>query len=431
MLFVIVGTEIADISINKIYLFTNSNHFPIDLNILGFISVAIVYVLSQYAILKYVRRAIKGIRKIEKLHFFIIHKIVLAIQFALVAVLAIIVLQMSINSYYTTRLLVTSVWISYTLAIFMLLLLARRFFYWFISNKNAVVLLYGLSTVFIAVTAGISLALTTLLLQGQPDNTYQISGSESPLVPDNIMLLESVYVVASIASFVITWIATVLMLRHHHIRLGMIKYWVIVSIPLVYFLSQFQPLFVYVFSSFGLAYPALFSIIYTIIFSASKPGGGLLFAIAFWSIARTITDRQLRRYMIISAYGLALIFGSEQAIILANRTYPPFGLATISFLGLSSYFVLVGIYSSALSVSEDSKLRQSIRNFAINESRLLDSIGTAQMEREIEKKVIALTKRNEDALLQETGIQSSLTEEDVKNYLEQVINEVNKNREQQ
>lgn len=135
--------------------------------------------------------------------------------------------------------------------------------------------------------------------------------------------------------------------------------------------------------------------------------------------------------MIISAYGLALIFGSEQALILANRPYPPFGLATISFLGLSSYLVLVGIYSSAISVSMDSKLRESIRNFATKESRLLDSIGTAQMEREIEKRVIELTKRNQDLMVEETGISSSLTEEDVKKYLEEVIKEVSKDREQQ
>jgi len=57
-------------------------------------------------------------------------------------------------------------------------------------------------------------------------------------------------------------------------------------------------------------------------------------------------------------------------------------------MGLWAYMVLIGIYSSAISVSEDSKLRQSIRNFAIKESRLLDSIWTAQMEQEIERRVI-------------------------------------------
>jgi hypothetical protein len=59
---------------------------------------------------------------------------------------------------------------------------------------------------------------------------------------------------------------------------------------------------------------------------------------------------------------------------------------------------------------------------------LLDSIGTAHMEQEIQKRVIALTRQNEDRMIEVTGIQSSLTEEDMKQYLEQVINEVKKEK---
>jgi hypothetical protein len=92
--------------------------------------------------------------------------------------------------------------------------------------------------------------------------------------------------------------------------------------------------------------------------------------------------------------------------------------------------LLVGIYSSAISVSEDSILRQSIRRYAIKESRLLDSIGMAEMEQQIQKKVIEFTRRNQERMGEESGIQSSLTEEDVKSYLEQVINEVKKDRQQ-
>lgn len=426
LLLVIVGTEIGDISINKIYLFINSTDFPLEWNILAFISIAIVYIFGQYAILKYVRKAGKNFQSTKKSRFSIIHKIAIVIQYALIAVLLVVIIQMIIFSYYSIRLLITSIWISYVFAIFILVFLAIRFFYWYTFNRNAVVLFYGLSTTFIALDAGISLVLTTSLLIGQPIDVHQIGGSVSAFVPYDILPLQYALVATSILSFIITWIATVLMLRHHSQRLGAIKYWVIVCIPLVYFLIQFQPLILYVFSYYNLTGSTSFSIIYTIIFSCSKPVGGLLFAAAFWSMARRIGIRQLRDYMIISAYGLALIFGSQQAIILANKPYPSFGLATISFFGLSSYLMLIGIYSSAVSVSEDSKLRSLIRNFAVKESRLLDSIGTAQMEQEIEKRVLAIAKRNQHIMAQETGIQSSLSEDDVKQYLAEVITEVRK-----
>ncbi|MDQ6862196.1 MAG: hypothetical protein M3044_00070 [Thermoproteota archaeon] len=63
-------------------------------------------------------------------------------------------------------------------------------------------------------------------------------------------------------------------------------------------------------------------------------------------------------------------------------------------------------------MSEDSKLRQSIRNLAIKESKLLDSIGTAHMEQEIQKRVLEFTKRTQDMMAEETGIKSSMTEDD-------------------
>jgi hypothetical protein len=77
-----------------------------------------------------------------------------------------------------------------------------------------------------------------------------------------------------------------------------------------------------------------------------------------------------------------------------------------------------------VSVAEDSDLRQSIRVLAIRESRLLDSIGAAQMQQQIQKRVMTLTKRNQDTMAQTIGIQSSLSDEDIRQYLDQVLNEL-------
>jgi hypothetical protein len=114
---------------------------------------------------------------------------------------------------------------------------------------------------------------------------------------------------------------------------------------------------------------------------------GILFSVAFWIIARKLSGNNVvRNYMIISAYGLVLVFVSNQAVVLVSAPYSPFGLATTSFTGLSSYLLLVGIYSSAISVAEDSKLRQTIRKLAVKEAKFLGSIGSAQMEDELQKR---------------------------------------------
>ena len=68
----------------------------------------------------------------------------------------------------------------------------------------------------------------------------------------------------------------------------------------------------------------------------------------------------------------------------------------MSFTGLSCYLIYSGLYSSAVTVSQAVSLRHSIRQSVTAQSKLLDSIGTAQMKQELEdnKETISLHKFN-------------------------------------
>jgi hypothetical protein len=274
------------------------------------------------------------------------------------------------------------------------------------------------------INAGATLLYMTGEFENKPVNIRPIKSLTGALSSAETTLA-SLYFLTSVLSFILTWVATVILLKHYSRRLGSAKYWIIVSIPLAYFLSQFQTLFLDVFTPFRLSDPILFGIVYTLIFSAAKPAGGILFGVAFWIIARNLSRSAIKDYMIISAYGMILLFTSNQPIGLLLVPYPPFGLATISFMGLASYLIFVGIYSAAVSVSEDTKLRQSIRKIAINESKLLDSIGSAEME----QRVIASTKAAQNRMTRESGIETSLTEEDMKQYLEITLKEIKSKKE--
>jgi hypothetical protein len=118
------------------------------------------------------------------------------------------------------------------------------------------------------------------------------------------------------------------------------------------------------------------------------------------------------------------LFTSNQAIVLSFTQYPPFGLVTISFVGLSSYLVLLGISSSAISMSNDANLRREIRRLAIRESKLLDSIGSAQIEDEVRKRVLHIAQLHKSDS-GESGVPSALDEEDVKQYLGDALKEIN------
>jgi len=142
---------------------------------------------------------------------------------------------------------------------------------------------------------------------------------------------------------------------------------------------------------------------------------------------RRIRQGAIANYLIIAGYGIALL----PLPILANILfipYPPIGSATCSALALASYVFSVGIYSSAISISEDAELRKSIRKTAVSELTLLDSIGTAQMSAKLQGEVAKLVKEHSDKMVNEVGVEPNLTVEDAKEYLDEVIEELNKHR---
>ena len=71
---------------------------------------------------------------------------------------------------------------------------------------------------------------------------------------------------------------------------------------------------------------------------------------------------------------------------------------------------MVGIYSSALSVAQDSNLRKTIRQYTLNEAKLSDNIGTAVMENELQRRVMKITKQHRDVLTEQTGIESTFSD---------------------
>jgi hypothetical protein len=419
----------TDVYFNKLFSYGSNYQSSFQLGIPTFLFLGIIYVVGQYLILQFIRNKSKLVRTKVQLHLNIIHRAVYLIQYGLAALIVFFILEMFTTSAYSTVLLTAAIGVSYILSIVMLGLLSIRFFSWFRSNRDSVVFLYGLASLTLTINAifTITLAGNSLVFLYQPYIFSHVGQSFVPFITSSLLFqnLNYAYAISSVLSFMATWVATVVILRHYSPNLGKSKYWLLSGFPLAYFLIQILPFFPNILSLLSYS-QATFFLLYTFIPIFSRLIGGILFGFALWAVVRKLGKRSaVKDYMIISAYGLTLIFISNQAILLAqNVPYPPFGFVAVSFIGLSSYMLLVGIYSSAISVAEDSKLRQTIRDVATKELRLLDNIGTAQMVQEIQKTVIGVTKRTQETMIEETGVESSITEEDMKQYLEQVINEV-------
>jgi hypothetical protein len=390
-----------------------------------------VFAVGQYTILAFVKSERKDIEYRVFSHSTgrrLIDKAVTISQYALLAILVSVILQMVFTSSYHVLSLKAIIFISYVLSFALLALLAKRFFSWFKSNRNLVVLVYALAVSMLSINSVITIIYTNNEFVNAPEFILNIKSLTGGYESADV-LLSSAYTLTSILSFILMWAATILLLKHYSRRIGKAKYWIAVGIPLAYFLSQFQPLFLYSFGDLRLEDPVLFGIIYNLIYTVAKPAGGILFGIAFWTIAKHLSNQTVKKYMLISAFGIMLLFTANQPIFLLLVPYPPFGLVTISFMGLASYLFYLGIYSASVSVSEDSKLRQSIRKAAIKEStEFLDSIGTAEMEQEIERRVVLMTTATKENIEKETGISSSFDNEDIRKYLQEILQEIGSKR---
>ena len=315
--------------------------------------------------------------------------------------------------------------ISYSLNVALLLLFAERMFRWYRSNRSSIViLLYGISAVALAVTAVSAIIgdFRNLLLK-DPVVTALTPAVYPALEPGTLTtILSDTYHYADITSTLLVWGSTVLLLHHYSSRLtksGKTKYWILITIPIVYYLSsQVGFLDLYVADSLSEAF------YFYLFISLNSTAAAILFGLAFRIVAKSMRyNSAIREYIMISAFGFVLLFISNQSTLIVSP-YPPFGFISVCFMGLSAYLIYLGIYSAAISMSEDVKLRQLIRRSAIKESKLLISIGAAQIQQQLVKKVIKDAKDRAESVTRETGVQLSLTERDMRQYLDVVLREI-------
>lgn len=117
---------------------------------------------------------------------------------------------------------------------------------------------------------------------------------------------------------------------------------------------------------------------------------GLITEIILYKLAKCFTTiiihgQKLRYSLIVTAIGMAILFGSTQIDSLLYVLYPPFGLVTISFMSLGSYQLFVGFYAFARFISQDVELRKELYKTTHRQLSLFKTIGVTEMEKEIEK----------------------------------------------
>jgi hypothetical protein len=394
-----------------------------------FVIIAVIYAIGQFIILEMVK--VKS--KASPLQSNNINKTVSIVQYILIAIMAFVTLQIIFSSFYYTKLLISAVALSYGLAAFLMGFLAFKLFSWFIANRNLAVLLYALAAAMIIVNAVDSLVYFDVVLLAKPETVTAQSEVifEVGFEPGTAMSVVSiVQTISYVAYFLLTWGGTIMLLRYNIKRIGRAKFWPLVTLPIVYFMSYYIITF-QVTNPTSPVTEALSSnfLIPILLGTYAIAICGILFGIGFFSVARSVTQYHhlIKDFLLIAGYGFALFFTAAQATVL-QAGYPPFGLANVSSVGLASFLILSGLYQAAIAMSHDMNLRRSVRKSSIDESKLLDAIGLAQMQEEIKKKVMKITKENAEKMLQESKVEPSLADYELEKYLDDALEEVRKKK---
>ena len=323
-----------------------------------------------------------------------------------------------------------------------LITISFKFFSWYKTNyKNFLMLLFGLLAVGMIISLvgdNINeLLLTKTISEKSPPGSvpkafflykknmklggeiqYQIVNPEKTTLlvrPSSSLGLSAI--ISPLTSYphnIFRWFSVVLLLySYHYYKTERKKIWILTAIPLVLFLigSGFI---------FSLPSDSPYKFYLRLVYRAGNIGNSLLFGLIFYYIIKKIDVEKIKEYLILVAMDLVMF-----DLAFSTSAYQPtYGIATHSMVLLCACFISIGWYCMALSIAQDRKLRETIRKQVKDESILLISIGSAQLEQQIQGKALKAAKEQQALLIEETGVYSSLTENGMKQYATTVMKEI-------
>ncbi len=293
----------------------------------------------------------------------------------------------------------------------------------FLSTKRKIVTINGIAIIAIALQLFIAFCYIELNLYSKPEI---ITPDRNPWASYFYTNLQSkisfIYEVSEALSFVIVWIALILVTKQQTQKMGKIKYSIILSIPMIYFLLQYSPLLLEQLGTLSfllMAEGSLFLYFYNFILNTVNVGTGILFGISFYLLARSLVYLDLKYYLIICGTGIMIIFSSVVSTILTLAPFPAWGIVSLSFVLPASFLFLIGLDSAVYYIASDTLIRRYLFRHK-DQFALFQALGYTKAADIIEKKI-----HNQLHNLENEKMFKSISEmEDTKQYIENVITEI-------
>ena len=346
----------------------------------------------------------------------------------LISNLCIVIVSILLFSMYSTiNLLITNNIMAIIGSLF-LIILALKFINWYISDRSSIILLiYGFSFIIFAVSFFFGYFSENLYLLEKP---VLITPSMEVVYPisdgDPFEFFYDIYTHLIAISLFLFLVGSYILLNNYLEKVYRLRLIVTLVISFVLYI-------VVNLDSYGLEIPnADQSLVFLyLIQNLGTVVGGVMIGYSFWKVGKRLGNTNpIRKYLIMTAFGLILIFIITQGTLIMT-SFPPFGLSSLSFVIISIYLFNFGFYAMAVSLSQDVKLRQTIKLKTKRNINLLSSIGKAQMTSELQRAVSdvkTVVEKEEKELEEKTGIETSLSEENIQDYMKQVLEEMGKSK---
>lgn len=333
-------------------------------------------------------------QKVERSSFGLIRKITNIMIFFITVCFLTIIIEILFSEYYDTFLLMLILASSNAIAIIAMSNMSSKFFSWYHNRKQPTILIFGAMALIISITAFVTVLFMGAVLMGQHEKVNDNNIVSLPVIDKGsfLSLLNYLYYYMAISSYVITWAITALLLRDYKNRVGKFKYWFVLSLPLIFYLSQLLV------TQFGLFIPEdeagnlNFQMWFLIFYSPSSLVGGILFSVPFFLIIRKLgATKPLKNYLRTTAYGLIIFFAAGSATVY-HTPYPPFGLLTVAAIGPSAYLIALGVYYSARIISRNRTIEIQLKRSS-EYSQFFANIGSAEMEKTVTEIVEEVRKK--------------------------------------
>ena len=345
--------------------------------------------------------------------------------YALLVIFGAIIVEMVLFSHYSTYLLILIVLIS-GVAILFLGFRAYKFLSWFKSSvnrrHNIMILAFAVSAMLLCISMTVTTTLNTkILLFSRPpsiDPDFESSNSMASRHLSKIELIIHLYgfLVPQVTAIAIAeTVAVAFFLRYFKDQIGRGIFWTIIILPPVLFLTGiFGPQIIKSTASEFVYMDPRF-LIFRVVGTAGWVLADFVIAYAYILVAKnlgrqiTSSRNQIINYLLIAAFSTILISPTTNNWI-TNNSYPPFGAIARALLVLASFLFSIGIYSVAMSVAQDAELRHLARKY-VKEYALLGTLGKAQDNAEIMRKIVKQIHQHADAMEKETSVEFSMLDD--------------------